>query len=73
MLRRNNTNLVLADGDLDRDAIMERGGWRVPCLCRYLVVADDCSRGNQYIGHIFLAGYGTRENKIMEAGDDGMF
>lgn len=71
MFRRNNTTLILADGDLDRDAIVERGGWRVPCLCRYLVVEDD-SRGNQYVGRI-LAGYGMRENKIMEAGDDGMF
>ena len=71
MLRRNNTNLVVADGGLDRDAIMERGGWKFTCPCRYLVVADD-SRGNQYVGRI-LAEYEMRENEIMEAGDDGMF
>jgi len=73
MLRRNNTNLVVADGDLDGDAIMERGGWKfTSCQCRYLV-AD--TRGDQYVGRI-LAEYEynrMHENKIMEAGDDGIF
>ncbi|GFH45925.1 predicted protein [Chaetoceros tenuissimus] len=71
MLRRNNTNLILADGDLDRDAIVERGGWKFTCQCRYLV-AD--TRGDQYVGRI-LAEYEynrMRENEIMEAGDDAV-
>ena len=50
MLRRNNTNLVQADGDLDRDTIiMERGRWNFRCLCRYLE-AD--TRGEHYVGCI---------------------
>ena len=30
------------------------------------------ARGNQYVGRI-LAEYETRQNEIMDAGDDGMF
>ena len=73
MLRRNNTNLVQADGDLDRDTIiMERGGWNFRCLCRYL---ETDTRGDHYVGCI-LAEYEytrMRDDKIMEPGDDGMF